>query len=263
MGTKSREKWLRRLEAARMSNPTDVKAAEMRKWHASWLIPIAASVVTTWIAAGSVIEMFYLFAVIWIGFAISMLVIWLLTNPADRRLMKFALTMFFFTFSIAASTWAYKNDRPIIDPTIGGVVTQNFDGKWLALDLEANIQNSGRQPSYAKSWDLELDINGKKFHARQRFGEELPKGTLKLAELRDQEFPVGKPVSGWLFFAFPDLLHTGFEPYSTCGSLLARDVTMTLTVTDSKMGRAFSQTRNLEDLLKEGCSPIVPASAPL
>lgn len=262
MGTKSREKWLRRLEVARMSNPNDVKAAEMRRWHASWLIPFAVSVVVTWIAAGSGIEMVYLFAVIWTGFAISVLAIWLLTNAANRRLMKSALTIFFLAPSILASTWAYKKDRPIIDPTIGGVVTQNFEGKWLALDVEANIQNSGRQPSYAKSWDLELDINGKKFHARQRFGEELPKGTLKLAELRDQEFPVGKPVRGWLFFAFPDLLHTGFEPYSTCGSLLAREVTMTLTVTDSKMGKAFPQTRNLEDLLRESCSPIAPAGTP-
>lgn len=199
-----------------------------------------------------------LLVVIWLGFTISALAIWLLTNVANHRSMKFALTALFFGVSIAASVWVYRKDRPIIDPAIGGVVTQNYNQKWLSLDIEANIQNSGRQASYAKKWDLELDIDGKKFHGRQLIGEELPKGALKLAELRDQEFPVGKSVSGWLFFGFPNILHRDFDPYSLCDTNAAKEVNITLTVADSKEGESFSQTRNLADLLRERCSPMEP-----
>jgi hypothetical protein len=260
MGKNSREKRLRRLELARIGGTPEDYAKELGKWNASWLLPCAVTVLVTWIAAGSGIEMIPLLAVIWLGFAISTLVIWLLTNVANHRAMKFALTIVFWGISIVASIWTYRKDRPIIDPLIGGVVTQGYNREWLALDVEADIQNSGRQASYAKKWDLELDIRGKRFQGRQLFGEELPKGTLKLAELRDQEFPVGKAVSGWLFFAFPDVLHIDFERYSLCDTKVANEVNITLTVTDSKEERNFSQTRNLADLLRERCNTLEPGA---
>lgn len=206
--------------------------------------------------------MIYLLVVIWLGFVISALAIWLLTNTTTHRGAKFVLTALFSGAAIIASIWVYKVDRPILNPEIGGVVSQNYKEKWLGLDIEANIQNSGRQSSYAKSWNLVLDIKGKKFYGRGRFGEKTPEGALNLPELREQDFPPGKPVSGWLFFVFPDLLHTDYEPYLRCDSQSARDVNITLTVTDSKEERAFSQTRNLEDMRQESCKPLGAATKP-
>lgn len=255
MGQKSRGKWLRRLELARMGGTQD-KATELRKWHASWLLPCAVTILVTWIAAGSGIEMIPLIVVVWLGFAVSALAVWLLTNIANHRSAKVTLTIFLGVVASLATIWAFEEDRPIINPEIGGIITQNYKQKWLALDIEANIQNSGEQSSYAKTWGLALTIDGKIFRGRQLPGEEIPEGAIKLAELRDQEFPKGKPVSGWLVFAFADLPHEKFEPYSSCASAIAEKVSITLTVTDSKEGKEFSQTRNLKDLLTESCQSL-------
>jgi hypothetical protein len=256
MGKTSREKWLRRVEQAR----GQTESSDLRKWNASWIISALIAIVVAGIVAWTGLEMMPLILIILCCWGLATILLWILTPQQSHTLSKLVSTVFLTACATGAVYWVYRNDRPIIEPSIGGIVTQNYRDKWLALDIEANIQNSGRQPSYAKSWDLDLDFKGQKFHGRQFFGEEPPTGTLKVAELRDQEFSVGKPVSGWLFFAFPDLAHVDFEPYSACGSHLANEVNIKLTVVDSKAGKEFSQTRNLGDLSKELCSPLRPKS---
>lgn len=47
MGKKSRDKWLRRLELTRMGATEEDKAKELRKWHASQLLPCSVTVLVT------------------------------------------------------------------------------------------------------------------------------------------------------------------------------------------------------------------------
>lgn len=211
-----------------------------------------------WITTGSGLTMVPLIAVVIIASVLALLLLWFPTPPNTHTIIKGIISVLVIALTAYGVVWIYENDRPILTPTIGGAVSQNYDVRWFGLDIEVNIQNSGMQSSYADHWRLQLDINGRQYEGRQRMGEDFPKGTVHLGEIRDQEFSIGKPVSGFLIFVFPDLSHDEAATYFACGSPSAKDVNITLTVWDSKLKKPFSETRNLRELGTEECKPLPP-----
>ena len=231
-------------------------ASDQRRWHASWITAGLTTLAVAWITAGSGLTMVPLVAVVIVASVLALLLLWFLTPPKTHTLTKGVVSVLVIALAVCGAIWIYENDRPILTPKIGGTIGQNYNVQGFALDVEVNIQNSGMQSSYADHWELQLDINGKHYQGRQLIGEDFPKGALHLGEIRDQEFPVGKPVSGFLIFAFPELSHDDAVPYFACDSPSAKDVNITLTVWDSKLKKPFSQTQNLHEMSTEGCKPL-------
>jgi hypothetical protein len=188
---------------------------------------------------------------------LSVVLLWIATAPSRHVTAKISLSAVLVLAGVAI-WWVYSYDRPILQPQIGGVVTQNFNGTQFALDIEALVKNSGRQSGYADTWKLLLSIDGTEMQGKQLYGQPLPNNAVNEPELYNQEFPSGKPARGWLFFGFPAVSHDYAAPYFFCNSSLTEKVSLKLSVWDSKSKHEWSQVRSLKDLGKEACMPLAP-----
>jgi hypothetical protein len=201
-------------------------------------------------------------ATIFVVWVLVLVLLWLLT-PSRKHLIEKVLLSIALTICGALTLWCVaKYDRPILNPEIGGVITQNFNGNALGVDVEAFVKNSGRQSGYADRWQLDLVIDGTTIEGRELFGESLPPHAANELSIFDQEFLPGKPVRGWLFFGFPAVSHDFAAPYFVCNSALMDKVSFRLSVWDSKNKRKWSQTRSLKELGKEACSIVSPEPSP-
>jgi hypothetical protein len=237
---------------------------ENRKWNLSWIIASLVAVVVGAILAWSGLDMIPSILIVTIGWVLATALLWLMTPARLHTLLKVSASLILMICALLSVQWIYRFDRPILSPEIGGLVTQNYNGNDLSIDVETLVKNTGRQSGYADSWRLDLLIDGAIIQGRELYGERLPEQAANEPAISDQEFSPGKPVHGWLFFAFPGVSHDYASTYFTCGSPLMDKVSVRLLVWDSKMKHEWSQVRSLKDMGKEACSPLAvapPASA--
>jgi hypothetical protein len=230
--------------------------SENNRWHASWIIPSLIAVGVAWATAGTGLEMTPLIVIIVTGWILSVALLWIVAPQSRHLIAKVLITVILSSLAGLAIRWVVKDDRPILQPQIGGIASQNYNGTQFALDVETLIQNAGRQDGYADKWNLVLTIDGTEIEGKQLFGQQLPPRAVSEPEIYNQEFPPGKPVRGWLFFAFPMVSHEFAAPYFSCGSPSMNKVSVKLSVWDSKTKHEWSQLRSLKELGKESCNPI-------
>lgn len=126
--------------------------------------------------------------------------------------------------------------------------------------VEAAIENQGTQTAYSDGWQLRLTLDGKTYIGQQFFSEQIPSGAAQEPYLANQEFPPGKSVRGWLFFAFADIPKKQVDPYFQCGSPLLQGVSMDLSVQDSKEKHEWHQRISAGDLASQLCETLKPHS---
>jgi hypothetical protein len=231
---------------------------ENRKWHLSWIIASLVAVVVGAILAWSGLDMIPSILIVALGWILATALLWLMTPARLHTVVKISASLILLICTLLSVLWIYSVDRPILFPEIGGIITQAYNGSALSIDVEALVKNTGRQSSYADSWRLDLMIDGTTIQGRELYGEALPEHAASELPLFDQEFPPGKPVRGWLFFAFPGVSHDYAATYFTCGSPLMEKVSLRLSVWDSKMKREWSEARSLKDMGKEACTSLPP-----
>lgn len=238
-------------------------AGEARKWHASWIITALIALGVTWITAGTGLDMTPLILIISIGWIFAIALLWIATPTSQHTALKATGSLILTGSAIFALWWVYSYDRPIFQPEIEGLITQNHRGSAFGLDVETLVKNTGRQSGYADTWKLLLTINGTQIEGRELYGQKLPPSAVNEPEIYNQEFPPGKPVRGWLYFGFPAVSHDFAEPYFICNSVMIDKVSLKLSVWDSKEKREWTQVRSLKDLGKEACTPLqVPPVSP-
>jgi len=201
------------------------------------------------------LDMIPMLAIITAAWILSIVLLW---RPfkAQHKIGKAIGTVLLTGATALAAWWVCTYDRPILLPQIGGLLTQNYNGSALGIDIEALIKNTGRQSGYADRWKLLLTIDGTTIEGKQLYGQSLPSKAANEPQLYDQELPPGKPVRGWLFFGFPTISHEFATPYFLCNSPLIDKVSIKLSLWDSKMKREWNQSKPLKDLGKEACAPL-------
>jgi len=121
MGKASREKWLRRVEQARGQSESD-----LRKWNASWIISALIAIVVSGIVAWAGLEMMPLTLIILCCWALANILLWILAPHQSHTLGKVVSTVLLTACASGAVSWVYRNDRPIIEPSIGGIATRYY-----------------------------------------------------------------------------------------------------------------------------------------
>ena len=238
------------------------RATDTRRWHSSWILTALIAVVVAAITAGTGLEMSALVVITALGWILAVALLWIATPSKTHRTGKALASGIMTVLLCVGIWWIVTYDRPRLELAIGGVVTQNFQGDSLGIDLEVLARNVGRQSAYAQKWTLLLIVDGRPIEGRELYGQRLPQLAVNEPELFNQEFPPGKPVRGWLFFGFPELSHKQMEPYFLCKSPLMHRVRFRLSGWDSKNGREWTEARGLTDLANDACQPI-PAGPPV
>jgi hypothetical protein len=154
--------------------------------------------------------------------------------------------------------WVRKYDRPMLTINIGGVITRDYTDhpNSSAIQVQLTIINTGRQSTYVNKWDSSLKITGKTIDTRQLFGQPLAPGSVNEPEISDLEFPPGKPVRGWLFFALPGTPHDELMKYFDCKGHSWSDISVTIFAWDSKTENQWEGTKPLADLYHELCKSL-------
>jgi len=227
---------------------------EARKWHLSWIIAALIAFVVAGVAMGTGLEIPALVTIILSGLALAIALLWIWTPATQHVALKIRGSIMLLGLAIFALWWVNSFDRPILQPEIEGVKTQNFNGSSFALDVQTLIKNSGRQSSYADAWKLMLIVDGTRIEGKELYDQSA--SVAKDVDIYNQEFPPGKPVRGSLFFAFPAVAHDLAQKYFSCNSTLMDKVSLKLSVWDSKTKREWFRVRTLTDLAKEGCAPL-------
>lgn len=243
------------MDKTKHASPPEARKQQITAGVVSALIAIIV-VAVGMIATLAGFEMMAMIVVVLIGWILVIVLLWIATGYVATRIV---VALVFTACTICALYWVVKYDRPILTPEIGGIVTQNFDGRSLGLDVETLVKNSGRQNGYADKWQLVLVIDGTRIEGHQLYGQALPAKAVIQPEISDQEFPPGKPVRGWLFFGYPSVSHEYAVPYFTCGSPLMGKVELRLSVWDSKLERKWTRIESLKDLGNAACTPLKPA----
>jgi hypothetical protein len=247
-----------------MGESSRTRSRERRNWHVSvWLTPtlIALIVVVVGLIAGLAgWEMKALIVTISLAFAVVLALLWLTSSHLAAKIILSIL--------LAAATavllwWVVSYDRPILQPQMGGAITEGKSGGPFSLAIEALVKNTGHQSGYADHWKFVLSIDGTDMEGKELYGQALPPNATTEPQLFDQEFPPGKPVRGWLFFTFPGSSFDAIKPYFTCGSLLIDKVGLKLTVWDTKNKHAWTQSRSERDFAKEVCTSVAAIPDPL
>jgi len=131
-----------------------------------------------------------------------------------------------------------------------GIVSQNgSDG--TVLNIEADVNNIGRQSSYGQDWRFHIKFEATEIEGSERFGLKRPEWTADEPELYNQEFSVGKPVRGWLYFAFPDSVSQQMRLIFNCTS--PSPAVATLSFFDSKEKHLWEKEIDLVALIKNSC----------
>lgn len=238
--------------------------SEDKKFYLSvWIAPALIAIIIAGATVGLAVPMTALLFIIGTTFVGLIGLLWWFTPPSFHPIAKVICTLLLTVAMVAGCWWAVVYDRPILIPEMGGVITQKYDQDSFGLDVEALIKNSGSQAAYADRWKLTVIIDGTAITGKQIFGQMLPDGATIEPPLSEQEFPIGKPVRGWLFFAFPGVSRDFATEYFVCGSPLMDKVRLSLSVWDSKTLRERVQTRSLADLSRESCKNLAPKATPI
>jgi hypothetical protein len=258
MGKNSRRKWeerLRRLEEAITAQNN--KPYDNQRWNLSWILPGLIAVLVAWASASASLPMVPQYALIVTGTALSLALLWVLTPKGSHWLLKGVFSAALVALTLFGVYWTFEFDRPILTPSIGGFIPQEFRGHWTYLFVETSIENRGKQSGYAEDWNLTLTLDGKPHVGTQFFSESIPKGAAEEPPIASQEFQPGKKVRGWLFFAFLDLPKVQSDPYFSCGSDLNGKAFLDLSVRDSKEKSAWNQHISIKKLADEACGPPI------
>ena len=230
--------------------------SEKQKWHATWIISTIVTIGATVIAVWKDLDMTPLIILVSITLALVVGLLWLTTPYKAHVGAKLVLSIAAVIAAGFVIYWAYKFDRPILQPEIQEATIQNQTDKPVALNLETLIENAGHQNGNVERWQLQLVLNGLSVDGRQLFGQPAPQQAVNEPDIASQDFPVNKPVRGWLFFSFPTISHDIAAADFTCGSPFLDKVQITLSVWDSKNKREWDQTKSLKDLGKDACIPM-------
>ena len=225
------------------------------EWHVTtWLVPflIAAIVLGVGIVAVmSGFEMTTLIVIVLLAWVLVLILVWI---GGIGLVIKISASVFFTFLAGVLSYWVVKYDRPVLNPEIGGIVASIGPNDSL-LFVEALISNSGRQTTYASNWRFQIVTDSLTLDGVQKFSQKRPEGAVDEPQLFDQEFPVGKPVRGWLYFAVHGATSDQMHAIFNCSTppLHARSI---LSFTDTKEKHIWSQTRDISGLIKGACNPL-------
>lgn len=143
--------------------------------------------------------------------------------------------------------------QPKFDVAIGGIITRSsVSPNSSALQMTATVTNIGDGSSYAEKWQLEVSLAGRNFETRQLFGESPAPGSVQLPPLDNQEFPVGKPVRGLLYFQLSGITQQELNHHANCGGPPSEGK-FVLKVWDSKKHVEWKTQRTLAELTAEEC----------
>jgi hypothetical protein len=237
------------------------KLSEAARWHASWIIAALCAFAIAGIPAWTVLDMMPLIVIISIVLILGGALLWLLTPPMVHIAIKVLSSMVLMALATITICWAVKHDRPIFNPQMQGVAIKNTTGGDFGIDVEIEVRNSGRQSGYADEWKLKLIIDGSTVEGHRLYGQTIPSRSNE-SEISDQEFSVGRPVRGWVFFSFPTISHEYAASYFACGSPLIDKVSLSISVRDSKTKHEWSQFKGLRDLGNGACIPAVVVPVP-
>jgi hypothetical protein len=236
---------------------------ETKKWHLSvWILPLLIAVIllaTGLIASLSGFEMRTLIVVIVVAGLLVEVLVWVGISPVALK-RKIVLSIITVVAAVPAIWWVVSYDRPVLNPEIGGLITQQDSGDF-ALDVEALVRNTGRLSSYADNWRLRIKSGDLALEGSQLFGQKRPEGAVDEPELFDQEFPVGKPVRGWLYFTFRGATFDQLRSLFSCAAAPS-DATVTLSLADTRERHEWAQTRSLSELIREHCQVISQVASP-
>jgi hypothetical protein len=242
----------------------EIKATgESRKWHISWIAAVLAELV----AAGSILwatlGMTTSLCVLLLGFSLALGLLWTVTRWKKHFIAKVAISILLAICTGAALRWVYLYERPNLHSEIHSIaIPVSPDGTFF-LDLGVSVTNSGRVPGHIERVSLVLTVDASSAIGKQIYAQTLPSGAANEPELDSQEFPPGKPVSGWLFFSFPGVSHTSIARYFVCDSPLLDTVSFRLSAWEKGSDRVFTANRKLKDLVKDPCitsNPTGPLS---
>jgi hypothetical protein len=237
------------------------RSKEDRRWHLSWMITALSTFAASGLSILNGIEMVPLIWIAAVVLAIMLLIVWIATPIRTHKVGKILMTTLLALSAAWTIWWAVKYDRPILDLKMQQVVIGNGAESEFGLDLETTVKNSGHQNGSGDHWQLELVINGGRVEGDERFGQVPPPAATNEPDLSTQDFPVGKPVRGWLFFSFPTVSHEFAAKNFACGSPSIDKISLNLSVWDSKFKRQFSQSEALKDLGGGACIAMTSPSA--
>lgn len=163
--------------------------SDNQKWHASWIIATLTPVGIVWLAGREGLDMLAMTTTISVAWLLAVALLWVMTPNRQHRAWKITASVALTGLATWAVWWTVKFDRPILSPEIEGLITQNYNGNALSIDLETLLKNTGRQSGYADSWQLDLLIDGTLIQGRELFGERLPEQAANEPPISDQEFP--------------------------------------------------------------------------
>ncbi len=234
--------------------------SDNQRWNLSaWVFPSIIPLVLAWITIGLEVPMTALMLTIGAVWIFLCGLVWLLTPPATHRFGKIAVTALLTTVAACSLCWVWKYDRPILTSQIGEVVA-NVGPNDSLIYVEALVKNTGHQNSYIENWNFEIATDSLMLSGVEKFSQKRPDGTVDEPQLFDQEFPVGKPVRGWLYFIVHDVSSAQMHKLFKCSAPPSHAKAI-LSFTDNKERHLWTQTRNLSDLIHAGCGPLSTMTA--
>lgn len=256
MGKASREKWLRRVEIARLA--AQPKSSSRLDVHVPWLAPTAFTVVLA-IAGGWGLGMTPFFLLIAVLLVVCLLVLWLLSDERKHRQIRRFGTVLLVALSLIAGIWNYRYNRPKFDLTLDQAYTPHAPNPLNLLGLRVFVGNYGRQAAYAGKWQMFLRSKGKLFKGDQDYDLTLPMNIPSRNEgsIADEKFEAGSTTRGWLFFYFSQMSQSDFSAIFNCRT--QQDAEMTVQVSDGKTGREWIVRRSTLEMVRAGCvGPATP-----
>jgi hypothetical protein len=235
---------------------------ENGRWHASWILSALFAVTCVVLPVLSTIEMTELVIAIIVLVLLGFALLWLSTPVVAHRTVKAVFTVLILALGIGSVLWTIKTDRPVLNVKAEYVLAQIQPDKSL-IDVEAFVQNKGRQPAYGENWQFKIMSGPNTFVGVQKFGQKRPPDiTADEPELASEDFPVGKPVRGWLYFEFQitaDEMHSLFN----CDSP-PKNASITLSLMDTKEKKTWTQTRQFQEMIQASCTkfPTKPQTLP-
>jgi hypothetical protein len=231
---------------------------ENLRFHLAWLIAAIVAVVCVLLTGLTTMGLRELVLSIFSLGLLSIALLWLATPRTSRRLAKWIVTGLVSICSAVCIGWAIKTDRPIINVKVEYLIAQIHPDKSL-VNVEAFVQNNGRQSTYGDNWKLTITSGPNTFVGIQKFGQIRAENiAINEPELANEEFPVGKPVRGWLYFEFeisPDEMHSLFN----CDNP-PKDAAATLSLSDTREKRQWISSRKFSELIQSSCKKFSPKS---
>jgi hypothetical protein len=234
----------------------EIKATEAsKKWHTSWIAAVLSVLVATGFVRWATLGMKTSFCVLLLGFSLAIALLWIVTRWKKHFIAKVLISILLAICTGVALRWVYLYQRSNLYSEIHSIAVPTSPDGTFSLDVGVSVKNLGRVPGYIERVSLVLTIDASSSIGKQIYAQTLPLGAANEPELDNQEFPSGKPVSGWLFFSFPGMSHRSIARYFECDSPLLDTVSFRLSAWEKGSDRVFTDNRKLTDLGKDACIP--------